>query len=191
MIDIIDNFFYDDWPQDILGSRIYKKEQLIEMLLVYYIWGNLYNTTFKKAEKQEREKLLLLKEKINQQYSYLNRLCITNEINKIYKKVKNGVQKRIAAKIKEKERYKINVKIYKEILNQFPELENKLINSTQFVIEEKICPIELKKDWVKAERAKIKSELDRYKETLDDMQKNFNKKVFLYNKLKNKIGDTL
>lgn len=191
MNNLVPSIPYITWPQDILGSKIYKREYLIEMSLVNYVWGSLYNMTFKDAIELDKENLRIQKEKINWLYSYLNRLYISNEIDKIYSGREHRAQKRKKAKIKREEIYQVNTVTLEKILKQVPELKHEPAISVQELFDDVIHPLELKKDWVKAERAELKFKIDFAKEMLADMQKGFNKRIFLYNKLKKKIKEVM
>jgi len=180
------NNTFDFWSHHVMGPKILNEEQVFELLVSSYIWNNNKYSTFDEGAKSRRDTIFMLRNKLNNLYSYLERLHILSEVDKLY-----------LSKQKKCERYKGKLKRYEsnlnkncglaeELIKSLPEIKNTYAYKELYEVsyDKQRGILESKEAWKKNELIWTKSRIDSIKTQLDVLKRRIAEATSTYNKLK-------
>jgi hypothetical protein len=176
------------WPQNLMGSIIYSKQEWIEILLSISIWGTSTLEMFEEGVLEKKNHIMALETKLNSLLSYLKRLQIPIEQDKIYSARVRKYKKMVKRFKIENINIKANAKICEELYEICPEMENPWISDfTSLENLSNPAPLLEKSEWIKYEKSRIKDDIDYTKDSLKRSKTYLSEKISLYNRLKRKI----
>lgn len=181
------------WPHSVLGPKIFTKKELKDYLLTYLVFDQW--CTKDDVLKLFKKRLSDLKTKLNNLYSYLKRLDIPDEQEKIYnsylKKIKAGTNN-----IKQvKTILETNITILEELAKQLPKnyymnYKHGFLHRNLNYISDPIKNVKIELDkntWIKAKKAITHAEIKSVKDEIDQIKKDYSEKLAEYNDLNQKI----
>jgi len=179
--------FYSSWPLELMRPTIYSRQVWTERLLTYAVWEEQTFDSFEEGVLFAKGNIRTQSERLNSLYSYMDRLKISSEQDKMYETRIRKYKKRVKRIEVENININVNIKICTELIKAYP----KLRNSTTDYLDSFSVPLPtplLKKDaWVKYEKIRIKDSIDRVKLVLTHLKERLSKKISFYNELKGEI----
>ena len=175
------------WPFNVLGPKLLKKHEILEVILAFQLWQNAEYTTFEEGVQVFRKNIQDNEVKLNNLYSYLARLKNPVEADKIYSKFLKVFNKQKDSKLKTQQIYNSNLNLVEELFEQFPELSKDMLSyftETEFFKEAKPSNKNL---YISSEIILTKNRIESFKNQVEYLKQILNKKITMYNKLKKRM----